>query len=81
MCTSFIIISQNKSDSDSEEERAGTVLFGFHSVADLTAEPTIESDSDESEKSMLDPKEFILDYVDGDEKVAKKAMKFLDSFM
>ena len=46
----------------------------------LTAEPTVDADSDASEKSALDPKEFILDYVDGDEKVVKKAMKLLDSF-
>lgn len=46
----------------------------------MTSEPNIDGDSDVSEKSILDPKEFILDYVDGDEKVAKKAMKLLNSF-
>lgn len=74
------MIIQSKSDNDSEEEREGTGLLELLPVADLTAEPNIEGDSDESEKSMLDPKEFILDYVDGDEKVAKKAMKLLESF-
>ena len=76
----FWVILQSKSEDDSEEERKGTGFLELLPVADLTAEPNIEGDSDESEKSMLDPKEFILDYVDGDEKVAKKAMKLLESY-
>ena len=74
------MILQSKSENDSVEERKGAGFLELLPVADLTAEPNIEGDSDESEKSMLDPKEFILDYVDGDEIVAKKAMKLLEFF-
>lgn len=76
----FAIISQDSSSSDSEEEQKCIFSQRRSPVAMLTAEPTVDADSDASEKSALDPKEFILDYVDGDEKVVKKAMKLLDSF-
>lgn len=76
----FAIISQDSSSSDSEEEQKCIFSQRRFPVAMLTAEPTVDADSDASEKSALDPKEFILDYVDGDEKVVKKAMKLLDSF-
>lgn len=76
----FWILLQKTSKDDSKEEQKCIISSDRFSVAMMTSEPNIDGDSDVSEKSMLDPKEFILDYVDGDEKVAKKAMRLLNSF-